>query len=180
MQPEEMDIYQTRNLISEIRELTELSSGVKDATISYVSMMLDLGFNRSWKIGSTDGFIGQELILCTSSSAAEEMMIELQQPTIELLTATFGETWGKVDAKLIDIDKSGLSSDSWGVYLNMKLDEGRMFLHQISVREANLISIITVGSAAGYITPYSAETADDALLLSQKSMSRIREQVASQ
>ena len=174
--PEEMDVNQLRNLISEIRELEELSPSIKDAMISYMSMLLDLGFNRSWKIADTGGLVAQELILFTSSSAAEKTMIELPQPTINLLSATFESLGAEVDGKLIDIDKSGLSSDSWGLYMSVKLGDIRIY--QITAREGNLTSSITVGSSTSEISPYSVETADDALLLSRKAMSRIREQVA--
>jgi hypothetical protein len=203
VEPMELNSIQLYNLMHYLGETEDLNDDFKEYFIDYGQTLLDFGFAYKWSMGDQDSNYQQEIDLFFTSDDAEQVMFQFPQMTIELLAITFEEIGAEIDIEFVDISTSNLGSDSYAFSLTMDFFGEQLFLHQVCVREKNLISVITIGSSTLTTSPhasetsyntvsmnqntigkssstsqassqYSGETIDDALSLSRKAIEKIR------
>jgi len=177
--PKEMNSVILSNGMGEILEMDDYSDNFKDSFISYAQTLLDLGFVCKWSVGCQEGNYQQDINVFFTSDGAERSMSQLPQVTMDLLVATYEEAGLDAEAEIINIDSTELGMENWGIYLTTGSGLGKGYLHQVCVRERNLLSIITIASSLFSSPPYSGKIVDDALLLSQKAIERIQSQLGS-
>lgn len=174
---QELDNNQLNDTITLLDELEDVSLDFKGAYISYLSCLLENGYKRSLSTTSNSEIFQQEILEFSSLEKAEAAMVMLPQLTLDLLSKTWEELGFEVTTELIEINNHDLSPDSWGVFVSMQVNNDIMSLYFISAREGSIISSITLTDSTITFSPYSVDTIDDALMLSRKALSKVKEEI---
>ncbi len=177
LEPQEINNKVLYVFANNLVETEGISTEYAHVLKEYCQILLDLDFTDKFSISSHDTNFQQEIDVFFTSEGAEKAMVHLPQLTKDTLIETYKELGIKeseIHTEIVDIDNSGLGLDSLGIFLSMESGGKKGSIISIWARENNIISIVTITSSSTLSLPYSADNSDDALLLSQKAIHKIK------
>ncbi len=173
-EPQEINAVQLNITAEAISKEKDISDNFKEKYAIYAQTLTNLGFACQWNEASQGGTVQQDILVFFNDIGAENAINALPQVTADLLEATFEESGLKGETEVISVNMSGPDNGSWGIRINGGSGLSQFFGYQIGMREKNLISIISVCSTSLSTNSYSGKTIDDALLLSQNAIKKIK------
>lgn len=176
------DITLLNNVISELERHRDEDPDSIDAFINYTQLLLDNGFHSSVSISNQDESYSQEIVLCKSITEAETIMKILPEPTLDLVRTTFVKMGliesSDINSSLVDFDKTGFSSDSWCIYMDITIAEhNTIILYETVTRVENLILILTLVKVYDSIQLDSTDTFNEIMDMSRKAVQKVESKI---
>jgi hypothetical protein len=170
----ETNCIQVSQAINGILKSKDASDRFKQAFLNYTNSILNSGFVDKWTSISSKSGYEQDILVFFSADDAKKCSTSLAQVSLEMLESTFGQLGLIAQGEIINPSQNETDKYSWGLHLTAGTGLKKVTMYSVCNQEKNILSIITISSNTLSPVVYSGDKIDDAFLLNQKALAKIK------